>query len=287
MEKPLIKLYIIMIAAIVLAIVFIPVIIGRTSACANELVVDVSLIAYQSKEEEQKLPDTDKGNVVIIMDDNWETQYTAGYKILKDYSMKANIGVIPSAVGKQGYMNYEQLADLYMDGWDLLSHTYNHVNLTELDEKQQEEQITNCRDWLYGHKLSRGSDILIYPGGNFNDTTINILKKQGFSAARSLKSVWLAEIDCTLEDVDICNIISDISMKRIRAALDKAADNRATVIFLLHKIEPVTDDTGMQVDEEKFKNIIDLIEGYKSKLNVITMSELIASEKENYQEFCA
>jgi peptidoglycan/xylan/chitin deacetylase (PgdA/CDA1 family) len=275
MDKPLIKLYIILAVSIVLAVLFMPAIVGRTSAWAADTALGAKLAAYEEEESGDPLPGDKKGNVIIMFDDGYETQYTRGYEILKRSGMKAGISVIPAAVGDPGYMDYKQLADLYMAGWDMLNHTYGHIDLMGLSEDKQAEQITQGMDWLKDHQLSRGSDILIYPGGKHDDYTIEAMKASGVVAARSLKSVWSAELGCTFEDVEICNVISGLSLKNIKRFIDKAADNGSTIILVVHKIEPVTNDSQMQIEEDKLQNIVDYIAAKQDKLKVITLSELI------------
>ncbi|MDD5016631.1 MAG: polysaccharide deacetylase family protein [Eubacteriales bacterium] len=276
MKKPLLKLYLTLAASLILTVVFLPMIVGRTAAWAQSTATHVELLAYQ--DDVLSAPDKDKGSVVIVMDDGWETQYTRGYEIMKSYGLKACIAVVPVMVGEEGYTDYQQLAEVYMDGWDLLNHTYNHANLAELSEDEQREQIAKARDWLHDNLFERGSDIVVYPQGSFSDGTIDILKEEGVIAARSLKSVWAADIDCTIEDAEVCNLISSISMERVGKAIDKAISNKSAVIFVLHKIEPVTDDTQMQLDEEKFREIIENIAGHRDELNVLTMTELLAAK---------
>ena len=279
MKRPLIKLYLSLAISLALTIVFLPMIVGRTSAWAQTTVTQAELLVYQSTPDAgMSVPEADMGRVVFVMDDGWETQYTSGYRILKEFGMKGCIAVVPAMVGEAAYVDYEQLAEVYMDGWDLLNHTYNHANLTSLSAEDQAEQITKGRDWLYDHLFTRGADIVVYPQGKFTDETIKILRQNGFAAARSLNSLWTAEHDCIVEDAEICNLISSISMEKVEAAVNKAVSNSSTVIFVLHKIESVTDDSQMQLDEDMFREIVAYIAGNEDKLNVLTMTELLELE---------
>lgn len=275
MDKHLVKLYIVILAFLVLAILLTPVIMGRTSALVAEAATAVKLADYKADETESIAPAEEKGSVVIIMDDGFETQYTSGYNVLKSSGLKGAVAVIPAAVGEAGYMDYRQLAEQYMDGWDMLNHTYNHMGLTELSKEEQASQILRGRDWLRSHQLLRGSDILVYPAGRHNDLTKEALNETGTAAARSLKSVWTSELDCTLEDVEVCNVISGMPFKEITSAIDKAANNKSAVLLVLHKIEPITDDSKMQVEESTLQSIVDYIVGNSATLNVVTLSELL------------
>lgn len=272
MDKPLIKLYAFILAALAISILFIPVIVRRVSNAATDAITGLELSEYNDK---KTMPtDNGRGNAVIIMDDGWETQYTRGFQILKQYNMKADIAVVPTLVDKEGYMSYSQLANLYTNGWDMLNHTYDHVELGGLSEQEQQYEIEKGQDWIKGHKLTRESNILIYPNGSYTGLTIQILKKEKIEAARSLNSIWVSRTGSSLENTDICNLYSYILIDRVQEAIDKAVNNNGTVIIMLHKIEPVTDDTNMQIDEDTFKEVISRLS--KSGLNVLTLSELLS-----------
>jgi peptidoglycan/xylan/chitin deacetylase (PgdA/CDA1 family) len=279
MDKPLVKMYLLLVGALVLSVVFLPVVVRRTSAWAGEAVTRGDLLAYESHADQQPTPPpADMGKAVIVMDDGWDTQYTCGYRILKQYGFKACVAVIPATIGKQGYLSYGQLAELYKDGWDLLDHTYNHRNLLALSEAEQRRQITKARGWLHAHLFYRGSNIVVYPQGKFSGAITELIKDEGFTAARSLRSLWTAETGCTREDVEICNLISSMPLATAQAALDKAMRNHSAVILVLHKIEPVTDDTEMQIEETFFLDIVKYMDAHRKDMDVVTMTGLLAVE---------
>ncbi|MFA9380767.1 MAG: polysaccharide deacetylase family protein, partial [Acetanaerobacterium sp.] len=195
------------------------------------------------------------------------------------YGFAACIAVVPALVGTPGYVTYEQLAEVYMSGWDTLNHTYDHMNLKSLPVKMQREQILKARDWLNAQLLNRGSDIVVYPEGGFSDQTVMLLKDEGFAAGRSLNSLWTAHNDCTLEDAETCNLLSDMPLDAAKSAIDKAMDFHSTLIIILHKIEPVTADTQMQIEADFFRGVAQYLHDNSDKLNVITMTELLACNK--------
>lgn len=277
MDRSLLKLYVILAASLSLVIICFPMTVAKTAGWAMETMTRAELTVYSASTVKTK--DTTaqgKGNVVIIMDDGWETQYTCGYQTLKQYNFKACISVIPATVNEYGYMSYRQLADLYMDGWDLLNHTYNHLNLLELSEIEQTRQINMARKWLSSRGFGRGGDIVIFPQGKSSKDLTQLLKDQGFVAARTLNGLWSAKANCTLEGVEIRNLISSISLDAVKEAVNKAINNQSTVILILHKIEPVTENTQMQLDEKMFNRIVEYLASNEHCLNVITMTELLA-----------
>jgi peptidoglycan/xylan/chitin deacetylase (PgdA/CDA1 family) len=176
-----------------------------------------------------------------------------------------------------GYMSYPQLAELYQSGWDMLNHTYNHEDLTALSEDGLQQQMERGCAWLTEHGLKRGADVLVFPGGMFDSGTTGAMSRLGYRAGRSLKSLWLVSEDCTLENVEICNLISGMKFDTMKRAADKAMNNGSTVIFVLHRIEAVSDTSGMQIEEEALRRLLDYLSQNSGKLCVVTMTQLLDS----------
>jgi len=278
MKRPLIKLYIIIAAAFALTVILLPGIISKTSSAAVNAFTKADLIAYNAGRREAMALTDDKGAyAVIVMDDGWSSQYSEGYEILSRYGMKGCISVVPSLVGTQGFMSFNELADVYMDGWDLLNNTYDHTFLEALGKQEQEEQFVLARDWLNGHRFYNGSGIVVYPGGRFTEETKEVLEENGFTAGMSLNSVWDADEGCYREDIEIYCLISDTTFKQAKEAIDKAISSKTTCILMLHKIEPVTDDSQMQIEEELFEQIVSYLYENKDDISVVTMTRLLGS----------
>lgn len=275
MSKPMIKIYIVLVASLALCILFAPGVLGYTSAWASETTVKIRLLAQRPAQAAEDT--TGKARIVFVMDDGWDTQYTQGYAILKEYGFSGCIAVIPAAVDTEHYMTYTELADLYIDGWDMLNHTNNHVLLTGLPQDEQAQQMIRAKEWLESHRLQRGSDIVVFPGGEFDDVTLETLALNGFAAGRSLKSLWTAQAGCSLEDVEICNLVYHLNFEYVQSAIDKAIRTQSVLIVVVHKIEPVTDGQHMQLPPEYFSRIVAYIHAHQDDVSVVTMTQLLAS----------
>lgn len=271
----MIKIYIVLIVSAVLCVMFVPAVLGYTSAWAANTTARIRLLGQPAQTADATQDET---HIVFVMDDGWDTQYTQGYSILKKYGYPGCIAVIPATVDTDNYVSYSELADLYMDGWDMLNHTYNHVQLTGMTQDKQAEQMIQARDWLTSHGLKRGSDVIVFPGGLFDAATLDALSTNHFIGGRSLKSLWTATAGCILEDVEVCSIYDDLSFDTVQAAIDKAIRGNSTLVLVIHKIEPVTEDQHMQVSPEDFSRIVDYIHDQEENLSVITMTQLIDAE---------
>ncbi len=274
MDKPLIKLYIVLIASVVVCVLFIPAVLGNASAWAADTSVRIRLLAQPAQAAEAAIDET---HIVFVFDDGWDTQYSQGYAILKPYGYAGCIAVIPATVDTEHYLRYTELAEMYMDGWDMLNHTYNHALLAGMPQDDQADQMIQGRDWLQSHRLKRGSDVVVFPGGEFDTATLGALSANQFAAGRSLKSLWTSQAGCILENVEICSIFDGLGFDYVKRAIDKAIDGGSTLILVVHKIEPVTGDEHMQVLPEDFSRIVQYINDHEDKLSVVTMTQLLGA----------
>jgi peptidoglycan/xylan/chitin deacetylase (PgdA/CDA1 family) len=220
----------------------------------------------------------DKINIMFILDDGWETQYSIGYDLFQRHNMKANISVVPYLVGHEKYMTLNQISDLYIDGWDILNHTYNHYDLTNLDSKEKLKQFNKGRSWLKSHEFVRTMDVVIFPGGFYDHTTIEILADNSFKSARSLEEVWDISLSEKERNMTIRNLDSSINPLWAMDWIDEAIDSGTDIIFVLHKLENVTTDTGMQYNPEKLEEILNYITSKKQRVNVVTYSQWLNSK---------
>ncbi len=81
---------------------------------------------------------------------------------------------------KQLYMSWDEMKEMSEEGMEFGGHTKSHPMLGKLDEKGQLEELQESKAVLekgLGAKIS----LFSYPYGNFNDTTIKLLKMLGYS----------------------------------------------------------------------------------------------------------
>ncbi|HLD33395.1 MAG TPA: tetratricopeptide repeat protein [Candidatus Nanoarchaeia archaeon] len=109
---------------------------------------------------------------VMTFDDGRMGVFTYAYPFLRRYKMTGTVFVVPSWVGKEGYMTWEQLSELKKNGWSIGNHTLNHVNLTtisDVTEIQEAERIIT-------EKIGK-PEHFAYPYGAFNEKVVLFVKK--------------------------------------------------------------------------------------------------------------
>lgn len=130
-------------------------------------------------------------SVILTFDDGYEDFYSIVYPLLKKYKVKATVYVIINALDKPGYLTKEQVRELANSEYvEIGSHTFNHLNLKNLNEKKAIFEIVNSKRAL--ENIS-GKAILsfCYPFGLYQDFDIKLASSAGYLASVSTHSGFL------------------------------------------------------------------------------------------------
>jgi peptidoglycan/xylan/chitin deacetylase (PgdA/CDA1 family) len=131
------------------------------------------------------------GVVSLTFDDNWDTHFTEGKKKMDQYAFPGTEYVIVDRVGLANRMTLAQLKSLQdHSGWQIAAHAWtltNHdLNYDDsLTAAQTEADFRQIRKWL---KLNgfRGYDDFAWPGGAFNNASLDIATRH-FRSARGIE----------------------------------------------------------------------------------------------------
>ena len=130
--------------------------------------------------------------ISLTFDDGSSDQY-AVRSILLEHSMRATFYISSGAVGKPGYMSWDQLAELAADGNEIGGQTVDHVKLTTLSASEATRQIADDRQALMRHGFTVTN--FAYPYGDHNPSIEAIVEACGYSSAR--RAWGLSPIDKT------------------------------------------------------------------------------------------
>lgn len=126
-------------------------------------------------------------SVIITLDDGRDSQYTYALPILKKYGYKATFFIFTNAIGRRGYLTWDQLKELRDAGMAIEAHTRLHPFLTRIVDD------VTLRDEIIGSKKSIEEQLGIvvhyfaYPFGMYDNRVANEVKDAGFLAARGLR----------------------------------------------------------------------------------------------------
>lgn len=116
-------------------------------------------------------------SVILTFDDGYEDNYTEMFPILKEYDAKATVFLITDLIGKDGYLNKEQIKEMADSGLVKFEcHTATHQDLRGLsDQEVRGEFETSVKEIAAITGIS--PTVLAYPGGYYDERIISIAEE--------------------------------------------------------------------------------------------------------------
>ena len=139
--------------------------------------------------------------VVVSFDDGYRSQYVAGFLVLDRYRWP---GVMNLIAGPQGDdLPTADVKKMLAAGWELASHTVNHLDVSTLDASQLATEIAGSKRDLerrFGVKVVN----FCYPAGHYDRAAIAELRHAGYRGATTeLPGLADRQNPYTLARVDI------------------------------------------------------------------------------------
>lgn len=217
----------------------------------------------------------DKTKVVIMFDGGWSCVYTDAYEAMKKYNYKGTVAIIPSRINESQFMSYKQLADLYLEGWAFLNHSYSHKDNSYDMTDEMLKDFNRARQWMKNRYLGDFGDMVVMPYGEINPYLIEQLKAAGYRNVRTSDNVILldkAEIE--YYQVAMINLSKDLAVNEVQEMLTNITDETKAVIIVLNKIGSKEDSVDMTYSKVKFEEILRFINKNSDKLQIVTYSQL-------------
>ncbi len=92
------------------------------------------------------------------------------------------------------YMDAKMIQTLIENGMYIGSHGFDHVWLNHLNEREQEREVSVSMDFLGTFGIDTTQWMMCYPHGGWNDTLLQVLRRQGCLAAVTTR-IDLADLD--------------------------------------------------------------------------------------------
>jgi peptidoglycan/xylan/chitin deacetylase (PgdA/CDA1 family) len=119
---------------------------------------------------------------VITFDDGYVSFYNRAWPILKEYGFPATVYVITNFVVIPNYMSWDQITSVQKAGIEIGSHTLSHPSLITLDPNQMAKEIRGSKEILES-TLGVPIQSFCYPGGDYNQQVVQIVKEAGYTSA--------------------------------------------------------------------------------------------------------
>lgn len=136
-----------------------------------------------------------KKAVVINLDDGYRSTYEIAYPILKKYGFTATLFIYTSFVGaSKNALTWEQLKAMKADGFEVGSHSVNHVDLSKkLAGESEKDYLARVKRELLVSKqvldgqLNQNTQYIAFPYGEFSPAVLKLCEEMGYKAGFSVK----------------------------------------------------------------------------------------------------
>lgn len=119
---------------------------------------------------------------LLTFDDGNLDNYTNAFPITQKYGFTGVLYLVGNYIGAENYMSVEQVRAMYDAGWEVGSHSLNHLDLTKVNAELARAEIINSRKAL---EEMLGIPVLTfaYPFGAYNTAVMAQVKTAGYSGA--------------------------------------------------------------------------------------------------------
>ena len=239
------------------------------------------------------LPQNYNGGIAVFTDDDGYSTVIDKWvnDICVEKDIKISIGVISKYTYNADKLNATQLKELQTQGYDLLSHSYEHINLNNATVEQAKNDFVQDHNWW----ISNGFEVpktLVYPWGldRANEEMKTIVRKYysyGLHSSTNfngipLDNMWVQRVDLARKTLD-----------ELKQEVTNAYYNNGLIVFYTHSQYPEGDGANY-FPTQKIKDLIDYIKTVR-KMPIMTFSEAIklkgnviqAGEGSKYDRFFA
>ena len=130
--------------------------------------------------------------VLLTFDDGYLDNYTAAFPLLQEYGYKATFFIVTDFVdmGREGYMTWPMLEELSRAGHRIESHSRTHPDLRDKERDGLIWEILGSQQTIAAH-IGHTPRYLCYPGGDYNEETIQMLRELDFwGAVTTRNDTW-------------------------------------------------------------------------------------------------
>jgi peptidoglycan/xylan/chitin deacetylase (PgdA/CDA1 family) len=137
-----------------------------------------------------------KKAVVIHLDDGYRSSYDIAYPVLKKYGFTATLFIYTSFIGaSKNALTWDQLKTMKAEGFEVGSHSVNHVNLSKkLGGESENEYLARVKRELLlakqvlDDKLNQNTQYIAFPYGEFSPVLLKLCQETGYRVGFSVRA---------------------------------------------------------------------------------------------------
>jgi peptidoglycan/xylan/chitin deacetylase (PgdA/CDA1 family) len=121
--------------------------------------------------------------VVVSFDDGYRSQYVYARPELRRLGWPGVLSAISGRIGQpNAELSDQMVRTLVNDGWELDSHTINHVDVSQASGAQLQSEVAGSRRMLQ-QRFHQPVNFFCYPSGRYDDQAIQAVRDAGYLGA--------------------------------------------------------------------------------------------------------
>ena len=129
--------------------------------------------------------------VALTFDDGNCSDYEIAFPLLLEAGNRAEFFVNTAAVGRKGFLSWQQINEMRRAGMSFQSHSHDHVDLSILPLRERERQLKLSKQILEA-RLGREVEFVAVPYGGLSTEVVEVAMQVGYRAVCTSRS-WPAQ----------------------------------------------------------------------------------------------
>jgi len=210
------------------------------------------------------------GAVTLMFDDGLKEHFSTALPAIDAYGWKGVEAAVSDYVqsGDSAYCDLYDILFMQQNGWEIVSHSMSHPDLTALGPIEAEDQFYWSKRFFYDNGIFVKSFAL--PFGAYNAFVLGLNEERGYYNSVRNSDSGYNPMGTFPSSVKVQKVESDTTLAQINSWLTEAKSRRAWLVLLFHKIRPACSDRYC-VTEGTFSGILSVINN--QNMPVVTYAE--------------
>ena len=212
--------------------------------------------------------------LLTIIDDDSRLEAYGLKTLAEEYGIPITLATITGRVGvSDSTLTLSQLKEMQSVGFEIVSHTHNHINLATITETEVISELKNSKEWLENNGFEPTT--LVYPFGGKNVEVMDLARRYfrcAFSVDEGSKINYPPQKTFEMERIDM-NLGSAV----VKSKIDEAITNKGWITIMTHTAYPEYSEIDLRdvIEYAQLNNvdIVDTKEGLGRVGNIIDVPE--------------